>query len=113
VAYGLSKDAAYFAGLAGEMQAKRDRLSAGLTGIGLSVLPCGGTYFVNIDLSGSPWDGQDVAFCKHMTETAGVTAIPVSAFYQQDALTNVVRFCFSKQDDILDEAVSRLRAHLT
>lgn len=112
VAYGLGKDKAYFGALAAGMQAKRDRLTRGLESLGLSVLPCGGTYFVNIDLTGTPWDGQDEAFCKHITERAGVTAIPVSAFYQEAALTNVVRFCFSKQDAILDQAVDRLKSHL-
>ena len=112
VAHGLAKEDGYFAGLAAEMQGKRDRLSAGLAAAGFAVLPCQGTYFVNIDLgeagSGGGLGGDDVAFCRHITETVGVAAIPVSAFYQEQALTNVVRFCFSKQDTVLDAAVERL-----
>jgi aspartate/methionine/tyrosine aminotransferase len=112
VAYGLSKETAYFDGLASEMQRKRDRLSAGLASIGYSVLPSQGTYFVNIDLSDTPFAGRDEAFCRHITETAGVAAIPVSAFYDENPVRDVVRFCFSKQDAVLDESVSRLKAHL-
>ena len=44
------------------------------------------------------------------TEEAKVTAIPLSAFYAEDCPAPVARFCFSKQDTILDEAVARLGA---
>jgi aspartate/methionine/tyrosine aminotransferase len=37
-----------------------------------------------------------------------VAAIPVSAFYEQDAVTSVVRFCFAKKDATLDTALERL-----
>ncbi len=109
VAFGLSKEETYFAGLSAEMQAKRDRLATGLQEIGLSVLPCAGTYFVNVDVREAGFDGDDVAFCRHITESAGVAAIPTSAFYREDPLNTVVRFCFSKQDSILDEAIARLK----
>lgn len=112
VAFGLSKEAAYFDGLANDLQAKRDRLSAGLTSIGLKVLPCEGTYFINVDLAGTRFAGADEAYCRHITETAGVAAIPVSAFYDVEPVRDVVRFCFSKRDTVLDEAVSRLKGHL-
>jgi N-succinyldiaminopimelate aminotransferase len=39
---------------------------------------------------------------------AGVAAVPVSAFYQSDAPNHFVRFCFSKPDEVLDEALRRL-----
>ena len=42
VAVGLGKDDAYFAALAGALQAKRDRLAAGLASLGLTVLPTQG-----------------------------------------------------------------------
>jgi aspartate/methionine/tyrosine aminotransferase len=41
---------------------------------------------------------------------AGVTAIPVSAFYGADAPKHFIRFCFSKQDQVLDAALERLAA---
>ena len=56
--------------------------------------------------------GDDVAFCRHITEAAGVTAIPVTAFYDQpDAPRHYARFAFCKRDEVLDEAVARLRKH--
>ncbi|MGQ9366769.1 aminotransferase [Azospirillum sp. ST 5-10] len=108
VAYGLGKDDAYFAGLAAGLQAKRDRLAAGLAAVGLRVLPSAGTYFVAADIAATGFDGDDKAFCRWLTVEAGVAAIPVSAFYVEDAPGTVIRFCFSKSDAVLDEAVARL-----
>ena len=46
--------------------------------------------------------------CRVITVEAGVTAIPVSAFYTENAPTNFIRFCFSKRDEVLDGALERL-----
>ncbi|WP_366656083.1 aminotransferase [Fodinicurvata sp. EGI_FJ10296] len=107
VAHGLEKDDGYFDGLAQEMQRRRDRLTEGLRRTGFTVLPCEGTYFVNIDLSDAA-SVDDVTYCRRMTEEAGVTSIPVSAFCPENPVTTVARFCFAKQDRVLDEAVDRL-----
>jgi N-succinyldiaminopimelate aminotransferase len=45
-----------------------------------------------------------------MTVEAGVTTVPMSAFYQGKAPTHLLRFCFCKRDEVLDEAVARLNA---
>ena len=111
VAVGLGLDDAYFAGLASALAAKRDRLSAGLGAIGFAVLPAMGSYFVTVDFSRIGFAGDDVAFCRHITEQAGVTAIPVSAFYEGGAPGHYARFAFCKQDALLDEAVARLSRH--
>jgi len=111
VAVGLGKDDAYFAGLASALATKRDRLSAGLAGIGFTVLPAMGSYFVTADFSRLGFAGDDVAFCRHITEQAGVTAIPVSAFYEGQAPGHYARFAFCKRDALLDEAVARLARH--
>ena len=108
VAVGLAKDDGYFAGLAAGLAAKRDRLSAGLRAIGFGVLPAFGSYFVTADFAPLGFAGDDLAFCRHITEHAGVTAIPVSAFYEGDAPAHYARFAFCKEDSVLDEAVARL-----
>jgi aspartate/methionine/tyrosine aminotransferase len=111
VAVGLSKPDAYFEGLSAELQAKRDRLAAGLARLGFGVLPTQGSYFVTADFSPLGFPGDDVAFCRHITEAARVTAIPVSAFYDgADAPKHYARFAFCKNDAVLDEALARLEA---
>ncbi len=51
VAYGLGKEDAYFTGMRAGFAASRDRFSQGLTRLGLKVLPCEGTYFLNLDIA--------------------------------------------------------------
>ncbi|MBB2166881.1 aminotransferase [Gluconacetobacter aggeris] len=113
VAMGLDKDTDYFATLASDMRAKRDLLSNGLRGVGFDVLPCDGSYFVVADIRPTGFAGDDMAFCRAMTEHCRVTAIPVSAFYSTgDAPNHLVRFAFCKREEVLTEAVARLRAGL-
>ena len=118
VAIGLAKDQAYFDGLASGLAAKRDLLSDGLSRLGFGVLDTRGSYFVTADFSKLGFAGNDVAFCRHITEHAGVTAIPVSAFYEREPPLHYARFAFCKREQVLEEAVARLarafeRARLT
>jgi methionine aminotransferase len=39
-----------------------------------------------------------------------VAAIPVSVFYENPPLQNIVRFCFAKHDDTLRQAAEYLTA---
>lgn len=112
VAYGLAKDDAYFLGMRRDLQAARDRFTAGLSSAGIAVLPSKATYFLNIDLAPIANDIDDAAFCLRMVEEAKVAAIPVSAFYAEDHVRSVVRFCFAKTTDKLDGAVERLAAFM-
>lgn len=108
VAVGLGLGDHYFRELADRLQARRDRLSAGLAAAGLSVLPAEGTYFLTADVRGTGLDEDDAAFCARLTAEAGVAAIPVSAFFEQEAPRHLIRFCFCKAEETLDEAVRRL-----
>jgi aspartate/methionine/tyrosine aminotransferase len=111
VAYGLGKDNAYFEQLAGDLAVRRDRLAAGLARIGFDVLPTRGSYFITADFAPLGFLGDDVAFCRHITEQAGVTAIPVSAFYEGQAPRHYARFAFCKRPAVLDAALARLASH--
>ena len=108
VAYGLGKDDAYYAGLAGDLEAKRDRFADGLAKLGFGVAPCEGTYFITADTAPLRRDVDDVEFSRRMTVEAGVTPVPLSAFYESDPPRTFVRFCFSKKDDVLDAALDRV-----
>ena len=108
VAYGLGKPDAFFHGMRSELARSRDRLTAGLTSLGFPVLPSQGTYFLTVDLSALGLNETDEAFCRRIVTEHKVAAIPVSAFYEVNAVTSVVRFCFSKNDATLDAALERL-----
>ncbi|WP_029012231.1 aminotransferase [Niveispirillum irakense] len=110
VALGLGKDNSYFQELADEMQLGRDRLAKGLRQAGFTVLDGAGTYFLTVDLAASGIEEEDAAFCQRMVVEAGVAAIPISAFFEQDAPKHLIRFCFCKKAETLDEAIRRLTA---
>jgi aspartate/methionine/tyrosine aminotransferase len=108
VAYGLAKDEAYFAPSLRAFQRSRDRLAEGLEAEGFAVLPSQGTYFLLLDLEASGIALDDQAFAQRAVREAGVATIPVSSFYAEDAVTSVVRLCFSKTDSTLDAGIERL-----
>lgn len=97
--------------LSGFYQEKHDHLYNGLLQTKLKPIRSDGTFFLLADYS-SISNKQETEFAIWMTENAGVTVIPVSAFYKDPnsnyANNNLVRFCFAKQNDTLDEAVNRL-----
>jgi aspartate/methionine/tyrosine aminotransferase len=108
VAYGLGKPADYFLDMRKELARSRDRLTRGLESIGFPVLESQGTYFLTVDLSPLGLNESDEAFCRRIVTDYKVAAIPVSAFYEENAVTSVVRFCFAKRDETLDTALQRL-----
>jgi aspartate/methionine/tyrosine aminotransferase len=110
VAYGLGKDVAWFAQQRAIYRMSRDRLATGLTQSGFVVLPGEATYFLCIDLAASGIGLDDRTFCMEMVHAAGVASIPLSSFYAEQPVRSVVRLCFAKQSDVLDEAVARMAA---
>ena len=108
VAFGLDNPGDWFEAMPATLQRSRDRLAAALSADGFAVLPSQGTYFLNIDLAASGVPEDDMAFCLRAVKEAGVAAIPLSAFYETDAPTNVARLCFAKSDATLDEGAKRL-----
>lgn len=95
-------------GLAAFYQAKRDRFRAGLTGTGLRLLPCEGTYFQTVDYRAVS-DLPEADFAQWLTTEHGVAAIPLSVFYSRPQERGHVRFCFAKRETTLDEALRRLQ----
>jgi len=110
-AFGLNQDDDYFENLAGELEAKRDLLKAALTDAGFAVMKTAGTYFLSIDIRSVGYTGSDVDFCQDITLNAGVSAIPLSAFYGPGSgvVDHFVRFCFCKQDSVLNDAAAKLK----
>ncbi|MEO6517785.1 MAG: pyridoxal phosphate-dependent aminotransferase [Pseudoxanthomonas sp.] len=89
-------------------QVKRDRFREKLLATKLKPLPVPGGYFQLVDYSAVS-DLPDAEFVKWLTIEHGVTAIPLSPFYQTPpSQQRLVRLCFAKNDDTLDAAVARL-----
>ncbi len=92
-------------------QRKRDIFRTGLAGTRFKLLPGEGTYFQCVDISSLAVPERDLPeadFCRWLTSEIGVAAIPLSAFYGNGFDQKVIRFCFAKKDETLEEALKRL-----
>jgi N-succinyldiaminopimelate aminotransferase len=109
IAEALSLPDSYYAELRASLQGKRDRLCDGLAELGFDVFVPQGTYFVTTDIRPLGYeDGVD--FCRELPARAGVVAIPHEVFYDnKDVGKPLVRWAFCKRDEVLDEALDRLR----
>lgn len=109
IAEALQLPDTFFTEFRESMRRKRDLLAEGLRSAGFRVYEPEGTYFVTTDIS--PFGEEDAyAFCRALPERCGVAAVPVSVFYDDpEAGRSQVRFTFCKREDVLEEAVERLR----
>ena len=116
VAFALSDEgvARWVDDLASSLAHRRDLLSDGLRAAGFGVVPPQGTYFVLADAAPLGYD-DGAALCRDLPRLCGVVGVPVSAFTRPGSATDAalrswVRFTFVKREDVLVEAVERLRA---
>ncbi|MBA2673976.1 pyridoxal phosphate-dependent aminotransferase [Ramlibacter sp.] len=100
-------DASLYLQLPQFYQRKRDLFRTGLARTRFKLLPSEGSFFQCVDISDvSELPEED--FCKWLTSEIGVAAIPLSAFYGNGFDQRVVRFCFAKKEDTLNQALQRL-----
>ncbi|MFC0549200.1 pyridoxal phosphate-dependent aminotransferase [Kutzneria chonburiensis] len=109
VAYALRNELAWVDQLRDGLQRKRDRLSAGLADAGFAVRQAAGTYFVCADVRPLGFaDGAEL--CRQLPERIGVAGVPVQVFTDHpEQWQHLVRFAFCKRDEVIDEAIARLR----
>lgn len=89
------------------MQQKRDYFSNLMSQTLFEPIASHGSYFQLYGYSRLS-NEREVDFAKKLTERAKVACIPVSAFYENNTDNRILRFCFAKKEDTLDEAVRRL-----
>ncbi|CCH35359.1 pyridoxal phosphate-dependent aminotransferase [Actinosynnema sp. NPDC047251] len=109
VAHALRHELDWVAELRTSLQDKRSRLAEGLTDAGFAVRPSEGTYFITADVR--PLGFTDGAqLCRELPERIGVAGVPVQVFTDHpEQWQHLVRFAFCKKDEVLDEAIVRLR----
>jgi aminotransferase len=98
----------YYAQLAQIHQHKRDLFCNALRDAGLVLSIPKGAYYIMADVS-SVSGSDDFAKAMRILEETGVASVPGRAFYHDDAGRNMVRFCYSKPLDVLQEAAQRIR----
>ncbi|UCM89056.1 pyridoxal phosphate-dependent aminotransferase [Streptomyces marincola] len=109
VAEALALPDAYFTGIREDLRARRDLLADGLADSGFEVYRPQGTYFVTTDVT--PLGERDgFAFCRALPGRCGVVAVPNAVFYDTPGTGRAqVRFTFCKREEVLREAVTRLK----
>ena len=100
-------DASHYTELPAFYQRKRDLFREGLRHTKFKLLPSEGSFFQCVDMS-EVSDLSEADFCQWLTKEIGVAAIPMSAFYGTSFDQRVVRFCFAKQEETLNLALTRL-----
>lgn len=88
-------------------QAKRDAFCELISPSRFHCRPSAGTYFQLADysaISGEP----DTDFARRLTTETRVACIPVSVFYAEPPDQQLVRFCFAKDSQTLEQAAERL-----
>jgi len=89
------------------LQQKRDYFQQLMQQTSFKALPSHGSYFQMYEYGDISTQTEN-EFAIRLTEEAGVTTIPVSAFYKTPTDNRVLRFCFAKKESTLEEAVERL-----
>jgi aminotransferase len=108
VAYRLPRP--YYAHLAADYQARRDRFCKVLWEVGFEFEAPEGAYYIMAGIG--PFGAvDDVEFARRLVREIGVATVPGSSFFQDKELGRAyTRFCFCKKEQTLDEAASRLKA---
>jgi aminotransferase len=108
VAQGMRQlDRPYYESLSSDYAAKRERICATLTRVGLAPFVPQGAYYAIADASRLP-GGDSKARAMYLLQRTGVASVPGEAFFQAGRGDSYLRFCFAKSDRDLDEACRRL-----
>lgn len=97
----------YYEALSKDYAKKRDIICNGLANAGLTPNIPQGAYYVLADMSSLPGENSQER-AMHLLRKTGVACVPGEAFYHDDSGENLARFCFAKDDNMLNEACRRL-----
>lgn len=99
---------AHYENLGSFYQQKRDYFLHGIKGSSFEPMPCHGSYFQSLsykNISSLP----DRQMAEELTVKHKVASVPVSVFYNDKTDNKLLRFCFAKSEQTLDQAMEILR----
>jgi methionine transaminase len=111
VQYGLAAfldNAEAYLSLSKFIQHKRDYFQKLMKATKFKPLASHGSYFQCYSYKDFS-DEDDMQLAIRLTKENGVTTVPLSSFYQSKKDDKVLRFCFSKKEETLQEAANRLK----
>ena len=110
MAFGIDFSDSYYDQLLADYTRRRNWLCEALQDLGYQVYVPEGAYYVIVDIRPLGFD-DDFTFCRTLPKEAGVAAIPCSCFWNNRQYgKELIRFCFCKRDETLEEGIRRLRS---
>lgn len=88
-------------------QEKRDYFQSLIKGSKFKIMPCKGSYFQLLNYSKITQE-PDTEFAVRLTKEHKVASIPTSVFYHKKIDNQVLRFCFAKRNETLEQAAEKL-----
>jgi len=95
--------------MGGGYQKKRGILCSPLTDAGLRPYVPRGAYYVLADIRRLEQPTSKAA-AMLLLEKLKIASVPGTSFYRDPVGETMCRFCFAKDDDVLEEAARRIRA---
>jgi len=105
---GFLGDKEAYLSLSNMMQQKRDYFISLMKDTRFTLQESFGSYFICGTYERISKEA-DKDFAIRLTKEYGVATIPVSAFYQDGTDNKVLRFCFAKKEETLEQAVERFK----
>ena len=98
----------YYADLCASYERKRDMLADAVRDAGMQPTVPQGAYYMLADIRGAGFSNDKEA-ANALLQRTGVAAVPGSAFHQSNRGETMLRFCFAKDFDVLEDACNRIR----
>jgi aminotransferase len=102
-------DDEYFVNLAAKYRHKREMICGTLHEVGLTPCVPQGAYYVLADISALP-GADSKERCMYLLEQTGVGSVPGQSFFASPVGEKIARFCFAREDEVIEEACRRLLA---
>jgi aspartate/methionine/tyrosine aminotransferase len=108
VAFGLNEGDAWIAPMRQRFARALGKMKDGLSDAGFALIDSASTYFMCVDLRASGIAADDERFAQRAVEEAGVAVVPISAFAEREPAKHLVRLCFAKKDETIEQGVAAM-----
>jgi aspartate/methionine/tyrosine aminotransferase len=108
VAFGLNEGDAWIAPMRQRFARALGKMKDGLSDAGFALIDSASTYFMCVDLRASGIAADDETFAQRAVKEAGVAVVPISAFAEREPAKHLVRLCFAKKDETIEQGVAAM-----
>jgi len=88
-------------------ESKRNLFCGLIKNSNFSFQPSAGSFYQLLDYSEISSE-NDTSFAEKLTKEIGVASIPISVFYNEPPKEHKLRFCFAKDDAVIEKAAGKL-----